>query len=139
MMSVAHINEACSCGSTLIIPGRPQDDGHGRIVGQSWICAHCGAVVRTECTAEYEAEMAAKALALGAKPEEDYAANRARHNEMRGWMKQIREWEASDREIRAAVQQYRYRYGDMDIWTPAWTYAVTKECFEECSRMAEGA
>lgn len=138
-MSVAHLDEACSCGSTLIIPGRPQDDGRGRIIGQSWICAHCGAVVRTEWTAEYEAEIEAKALAFGAKPETDCAANRARHDEMRGWMRKMREWEASDREIRAAIQRYRYTFGDMDILTPGWTYEVTKECFGECARMAEGA
>ena len=131
-MSVAHMGERCACGGEIAVPGKPQEDSDGRIIGYRFVCAECGATMWTTWTEEYEAEQSAKArheedaeTMRSKKAQEACAINRARHAQMRDWMHQMEAWAKESPAVKTFLARQVAAYGHMDIWTPAWTYQVT--------------
>lgn len=145
-MSFDHFGEVClRCGGDAFVPGTPQKDEHGRVIGYRYICANCMATAWTTWTEEYEAEIeAAKArheseseALRRQKEEEACAATRARHAQMREWMQTMEAWA----EVCPAVKKFLDRqigaYGDMHAWTPAWTYQVTGTTYNAAKAIME--
>ena len=143
-MSVAHMGERCACGGDIAVPGKPQEDGHGRIIGYRFICAECGATMWTTWTEEYEAEQSAKARqeedaeALRRQREEEACQrNRLKHAQMRDWMQEMRTWAQSCPAVKAYLDRMTYSLGTMEMLTPAWTFEATLAAREACKALKE--
>lgn len=132
-MSTHRLNDRCgACGGTMFLPGKPQEDADGHVIGYRYICAHCGATVWTTPTEEQDAKMEAQARhqqeqeALRQQREaEECRRNRQRHQQMKDWMHEIQEWAKVNPAVDAFLRRQIACYGDMHIWTPAWTYDLT--------------
>ena len=149
-MSYDHFGEIClRCGGDAFVPGTPQKDEHGRVIGYRYICANCMATAWTTWTEEYEAEMEA----AKARREEDEASkdldyvmtkeacdiNRRMHAEIREWMRQMREMEKASVAVKMFLEKQVRCYGHMDDWTPAWTHTTTWTVYEACKAIMEAS
>lgn len=143
-MSVAHMGERCACGGDIAVPGKPQEDADGRVIGYRFICAECGATMWTTWTEEYEAEQSAKARheedaeALRRQREEEACQrNRLKHAQMKGWMQEMRTWAQSCPAVKAYLDRMTYSLGTMEMLTPAWTFEATLAAREACKALKE--
>ncbi len=137
-MSVAHMDARCACGCTMAVPGKPQEDADGRIIGYRFICAECGATMWTTWTEEYESEMAAEAF-REQKGEKARAVRRKESEDRRAWIREMREWEQSNPAVRTFLQRMACCYGQMDSWTLAWDHQVTWTVHEACKAIMEAS
>ncbi len=144
-MSVAHMGERCiRCGGDIAVPGKPQKNVDGKVIGYCFICAECGAMMWMTWTEEYEEELLAKA-SQGAESEalryqkeaEACAVNRARHAQMRDWMKTMRAWAETCPAVKTFLDRQIGAYGEMHIWTLAWTYEVTGTTYNAAKAIME--
>lgn len=140
-MSMAHTTP-CACGCTMFLPGKPQEDADGHVIGYRFVCAHCGATVWTTPTEEYDAKLEAQARhqqdqeALRQQREaEECRRNRARHEQMKGWMHEMTEWSKQSPAVDAFLRQQIACYGHMDTWTLSWTYEVTLATYNAARAM----
>ncbi len=144
-MSMYHFGEKCiQCGGTMAVPGKPQADADGRVIGYRFECADCGTLMWMTWTDEYEQKLEAKARqeeeaeALRRKREEDACAvNRARHAQMKGWMQEMRTWAQSCPAVKAYLDRMTYALGTMEMLTPAWTFEATLAAREACKALKE--
>ena len=143
-MSIAHMGERCACGGEIAVPGKPQEDADGRIIGYRFICAECGATMWTTWTEEYEEELIAKARqedeseALRCQKEaEACAINRTRHAQMRDWMHQMEAWAKESPAVKTFLDLQIGAYGEMHVWTLSWTYEVTGTTYNAAKAIME--
>lgn len=147
---IDHFGEVCiNCGGDMFVPGRPLKDEHDRVIGHRYVCADCGATAWVTWTDEYEKELeAAKARreemeAVKARYEEmekkACAANRQRHEDIRQWMREMREMEKASPAVRKYLAKQVCCYGCMDDLTPAWTHHTTWTIYEACKAIMEAS
>lgn len=144
-MSVAHMGERCiRCGGEIAVPGKPQKNVDGKVIGYRYECAECGNLMWMTWTEEYEEELIAKARQEDEsealrfkKAQEACAVNRARHAQMRDWMHQMEAWAKESPAVKRFLDRQIGAYGDMHAWTPAWTYQVTGTTYNAAKAIME--